>query len=120
MRKVRVAGLAQLRAVLLGGKIKCPAQELNVARRPRLPHLFDQLKEAQLQSLRGALRLAANADQRRKSYRLFKRGHVLVFYVYLMLQGRKEFLERPGVPGRVGRTSVCRFCGGTANRKATG
>ncbi len=37
MRKVRVARLAQLRAVLLGGKIKRAAQKLDVARRARLP-----------------------------------------------------------------------------------
>ena len=76
MRKVGIARLAQLRAMLLGGKLKRPPQQLDVARRARLPHFFDQFEEAHLQGLRRALRLAANADQRRESYRLFQRRHV--------------------------------------------
>ena len=43
MRKVGVAGLAQLGAMLLGGKVKRAAQQLNIARRARLPYLFNQL-----------------------------------------------------------------------------
>jgi hypothetical protein len=119
MRKVRVARLAQLRAVLLGGKIERPPQELNVARGARLPHFFDQLEEAHLQGLGRALRLAADADQRRESYGLFQRRHVPVFYVYLMPQGRKEFRACPTRAGRlVGRASVCRAHSRTAKRKA--
>ena len=79
MRQVGVARLAQLGAVLLCGKVKRPPQELNVARGARLPHFFDQLEEAHLQGLGRALRLAANANERRESYGLFQRRHVLVF-----------------------------------------
>ncbi len=50
MRKVGIAGLAQLRAVLLGGKVERAPQQLNVARRARLPDLFNQFEEARLQS----------------------------------------------------------------------
>ena len=79
MRQVGVARLAQLRAVLLGGKIKRAPQELDVARGARLPHFFDQLEEAHLQGLGRALRLAADANERRESYGLFQRRHVPVF-----------------------------------------
>ena len=48
MREVGLAGLAQLGAVLLGGKIKGAPQQLDVARRARLPYFFHQLEEAQL------------------------------------------------------------------------
>ena len=94
MRQVGIAGLAQLRAVLLGGKFERAPKQLDIAGRARLADLFDQFKEARLQRARRALRLAA--DQRRQSYRFFERRHCPVFYVYLMRPARKEFSECTG------------------------
>jgi hypothetical protein len=73
MRKVGIARLAQLRAMLFGRKIKGAPQRFNVARGPRLPYFFNQFKEAQLQRPRRSLRPVAHADERGKAYRLFQR-----------------------------------------------
>jgi hypothetical protein len=93
MREVGIAGLAQLRAVLLGGKFERAAKQLDVAGRARLPDLLDQFEEARLQRARCALRSASH--ERRQPCRLFERRHFPVFYVYLMPSARKEFHTCP-------------------------
>jgi hypothetical protein len=71
MREVRVAGLAQLRAVLFGGEFERPAKQFDIARRTSLPDFLDQFEETRLK--RACSPLGSATDERGQAGGFFYR-----------------------------------------------